>query len=437
MNKALPFACLLLATCLASGCVHHDPGVADAPVAETEANAGLRVQGELSYRPRIALPPEATARVRLRAGPAPSAAVLAEQRLALDGRQVPIAFDLAAAEADLRPGRVHVLEAAIEVPGQPDWVSAPQALNPAAARQDLGTLWLQRAEDEETAQTLPAELHCGDHRARLWSTGAGVTVIVAGQREALQPVAAASGARYRGEDTEGVVTEYWNKGEQATLRWRGERWPDCELRPRGAAMTAQGNEPGWQLVLDAHTLTLQWDYGRSRLAAVTPVPVLDGGLSSYAVAVGETRLAIAVHEEICSDDMTGMPYPQRVILSLDEQVLRGCGGEPRQLLLGKWLIEEVDGRGLVAGSRPTLQFDAEGRIGGHGSCNSYGGEYALSGEGLGIRDVFSTMMACDDPLMQQEQGIFAILQAVVRFELSADGALLLHAHDGRSLMARR
>jgi hypothetical protein len=39
--------------------------------------------------------------------------------------------------------------------------------------------------------------------------------------------------------------------------------------------------------------------------------------------------------------------------------------------------------------------------------------------------------------MNQEQGYLVLLEAVTRFEIARDGALILHAADGRSLRARR
>jgi heat shock protein HslJ len=47
------------------------------------------------------------------------------------------------------------------------------------------------------------------------------------------------------------------------------------------------------------------------------------------------------------------------------------------------------------------------------------------------------MMACEAPLMDQELLILDILEGVGRFEIGADGALILHENgEGRTIIAR-
>ena len=56
------------------------------------------------------------------------------------------------------------------------------------------------------------------------------------------------------------------------------------------------------------------------------------------------------------------------------------------LLLGDWIIAEINGKAPVAGSTPTVTFDADGKLNGNGSCNRFFGGYTLSGEGLTVGD---------------------------------------------------
>jgi heat shock protein HslJ len=97
----------------------------------------------------------------------------------------------------------------------------------------------------------------------------------------------------------------------------------------------------------------------------------------------------------------------------------------------------IGGRSVAGETPPTLEFTAGGGLSGSGSCNRYAGSYALSGEGLSISGVAATRMACAEPTMNQEQRFFAALSAVYRFEIAADGSLILHAVDGRSISATR
>ena len=132
-----------------------------------------------------------------------------------------------------------------------------------------------------------------------------------------------------------------------------------------------------------------------------------------------------------------MPFPNTVTVAIGADTFTGCGGEPVTLLLGDWMIAEINGKAPVTGSTPTLAFDAEGKLSGGGSCNRFFGGYTLSGEGLTVGDIGASMMACEEPLMDQEMLILDILEGVGRFEIGADGALILHENgEGRTIIAR-
>lgn len=130
--------------------------------------------------------------------------------------------------------------------------------------------------------------------------------------------------------------------------------------------------------------------------------------------------------------MSGMPHPYTVILQWDDETLNGCGGEPLSLLTDReWVIEDLDGQGIVDQSRITLQFFAQdGRVAGTASCNRYHGGFTLTGENLTFQHPASTLMACPEALMHQEQTFFRILAAVTGFDIDATGALVLSGPEG-------
>ncbi|RIJ24515.1 META domain-containing protein [Henriciella barbarensis] len=90
---------------LMAGCAQTDletpatAPVGDVPGAETEAEVQERsIFGSLTYRQRIALPQGAVANLAVRRVEATGEEVLAEQSFALNGRQVPIPFEITASE---------------------------------------------------------------------------------------------------------------------------------------------------------------------------------------------------------------------------------------------------------------------------------------------------------------------------------------------------
>jgi heat shock protein HslJ len=78
--------------------------------------------------------------------------------------------------------------------------------------------------------------------------------------------------------------------------------------------------------------------------------------------------------------------------------------------------------GMIADSKVTLNFGADGQVSGNAGCNNYSGGYETSGDQLKVGPLASTMMACDKPagVMEQEQLYLAALQNAAIYEISGD-----------------
>jgi len=114
------------------------------------------------------------------------------------------------------------------------------------------------------------------------------------------------------------------------------------------------------------------------------------------------------------------------------------GAFPAALLQGaEWVVEDINRTGIIDRSRATINFGTDGRISGRASCNTYTGEYTLTGEGLTVAKTATTRMACAPALMRQEDLFLDVLRNLQRFTLSPDGALILQTGDGRTITARR
>lgn len=86
---------------------------------------------------------------------------------------------------------------------------------------------------------------------------------------------------------------------------------------------------------------------------------------------------------------------------------------------------------VLEGTQITATF-ADGRVAGTGGCNEYSAGYELDGDTIAIETPIATLMACDEPVMQQEQAYLAALAAVVTHEV-AGGQLRLATEDDRVL----
>ncbi|GGA41340.1 META domain-containing protein [Pelagibacterium lentulum] len=86
-----------------------------------------------------------------------------------------------------------------------------------------------------------------------------------------------------------------------------------------------------------------------------------------------------------------------------------------------WMLTELEGMPGAEGVDTTLTFHEDGGLGGNGGCNSYGGSVSFEdANGIDISEVFSTMMACEEPKMGQEQHYFRALEAATNFTLDGD-----------------
>jgi len=409
------------------GCASKPSATITSP--ETAQSAPLRIKGDLTYRERIALPPQSRAQIELREGADGEGAVVAEQAIELGGRQVPIPFELSVSRDKLVAGRQYSLLGQIVAEAGPRWTSQQVSVDTTAASIDFGTLVLVQARHYVS----PARLRCGEQFVSVDYSREPVRMFVGGERFELRAVPAASGAKY--EASGDPSTTLWNKGASSRVVVRGKAYPEC--RPAAEEVfSARGNEPGWLLKISGTEITLEMDYRQKRVTAPRPEPETTAEFRRYVARTPDGELAVTIFDKPCRDSMSGMPYPHSVNVLLDGRELQGCGGDPATLLHGAWMVEEIDSTGIIGGSRVTLNFSAEGRIFGKASCNSYTGAYVLSGEGLSIGPAAATMMACEPRLMQQEQAFLARLETIRRFELAADGTLLLISEDQRSIRAR-
>ncbi len=135
--------CLLLAACAAEP-RRPQPSASPLP----PANAQTTITGALTYRERIALPPDSTAHVSLsdvsvadRAAP-----LLAEQTISLAGRQVPLPFALSLPRGKLDPyGRYAVRGTILDSLGRLLWTTdTTHLIDPRQTASELGELMMVR-----------------------------------------------------------------------------------------------------------------------------------------------------------------------------------------------------------------------------------------------------------------------------------------------------
>jgi heat shock protein HslJ len=123
------------------------------------------------------------------------------------------------------------------------------------------------------------------------------------------------------------------------------------------------------------------------------------------------------------------------LLDANGAIVVTFAAQARSLAGTSWSVVNINnGRqavvGLVPGSTITMAFDSEGRVSGSTGCNQYSGSYGGEGDALRLSQVATTLRACADPAIdEQEQAFLRAVESVrtMRFE---GNMLELRREDG-------
>lgn len=104
--------------------------------------------------------------------------------------------------------------------------------------------------------------------------------------------------------------------------------------------------------------------------------------------------------------------------------LSGCGDYAGDIEGREYESTEVRGHELVEGSTITMTFE-EGRISANGGCNTLNGAATWDDGTLEVAEpLASTMMACDEALMEQDQWLSEFLTSGPAIEIDGDTVTL-------------
>ncbi|MGI2257927.1 META domain-containing protein [Shewanella sp. GXUN23E] len=118
--------------------------------------------------------------------------------------------------------------------------------------------------------------------------------------------------------------------------------------------------------------------------------------------------------------------------------LAGCQSAPGQNdqqinLIGDWKLEVIMGQPTVDYSPAQINFDKDGRLSGNNSCNNFFGTFTQEGNKLTLNPAGSTMKACVDALMAQEQLVNQAMP-LVQTATMKDGKLELLGENNKPLL---
>ncbi|XGV98487.1 MAG: META domain-containing protein [Leptolyngbya sp. BL-A-14] len=89
----------------------------------------------------------------------------------------------------------------------------------------------------------------------------------------------------------------------------------------------------------------------------------------------------------------------------------------------EWVLEDLNGTGVIDNLQTTFQFNGRDRLSGQGGCNRYMAQAQLMGSRFTVGAIASTKKLCPPAVMNQENRYFQALQNAERASL--DGPYLL------------
>lgn len=98
--------------------------------------------------------------------------------------------------------------------------------------------------------------------------------------------------------------------------------------------------------------------------------------------------------------------------------------KPSASLTGAWKLTRYGPAGAqtpaVEDAEAGLTFSEDGTVTGNSGCNGLGGTYTVEGDQVTFSEVTSTLMACDDPRMAQEDAVHQVLTDTATFKIEGN-----------------
>lgn len=98
--------------------------------------------------------------------------------------------------------------------------------------------------------------------------------------------------------------------------------------------------------------------------------------------------------------------------------------EPAASLIGAWKLTSY---GPASSPTPAaedteagLTFNEDGTVAGNSGCNGFGGNYTVEGDQITFSEIVSTLIACEEPLMSQEEAVLKVLTDVTSYRIEGD-----------------
>jgi heat shock protein HslJ len=106
--------------------------------------------------------------------------------------------------------------------------------------------------------------------------------------------------------------------------------------------------------------------------------------------------------------------------------------EPSASLIGAWKLTSYGPASspepAVEDSEAGLTFNEDGTVAGNSGCNGFGGNYTVEADQVTFSEIVSTLIACEEPLMSQEEAVLKVMADSATYNIDGN-TLTLTSND--------
>lgn len=292
--------------------------------------------------------------------------------------------------------------------------------------------------------------NCGEMPVKITHKGADVTLHTEEADTLLIPQGEGEAITFKGQGNFTNLT-YTPTAEGGVLDFNDRTIRDCSpvIWKENENIThfkAFGNEPGWTVEISPALVKVMRGTDGKTIAQARDA---DAPFKrNYSIKDGDVKVSIKAtsKNEPCRDTMSGQYFAYKVTMKMDGETFVGCGdAEPKHItkttpLTGAlWLLEDIDGKGIIDRSRINLRINNRGFINTDTMCGRFAAPYKTEGTQFTIVEALEPInqrRCASEALSEQQVKYTDILRDVNHYAYQMDGGLVLFTKDGRTLRFR-
>jgi len=214
------------------------------------------------------------------------------------------------------------------------------------------------------------------------------------------------------QPTEEQMAEPTSEAVEKTLYVASETAPCVGVAPMDCLQVKEDPDAEWQMFyapIEGFEFEAGYEYELRVLVEPVPNPPADASSLRY------TLIEVVSKTPVASEG----PEPGAPLALEGPTWILASQGDPTTPIP------------VLAETQITATFE-DGRVAGTSGCNRYFADYTVEEDQLTVGTAGSTMMACPDPIMEQEQGYLSALQESTSFAI-VDDQLVITYGDGMAL----